>query len=100
MSRETALLLVKVLEIVAAGVALAPTLRRRVDRYTGRVRLMIEEGRDPTPEEWRELLAESDDVSKRIRAAREARERAGEAPEEVPVEVDDEPAVVPPDFEG
>lgn len=71
MNPQTALLLMKVLGLVIAGVKMSREVRERYERYSAKVQQMIEEDRGPTEEEMAELLSESDDLTARIEAARE-----------------------------
>lgn len=73
MNPATALLILRVLDMLVAGLELAPALKRRASGATARIKVMIEEDRDPTPEEWDELLVETDNLTDSIRAAVEAK---------------------------
>lgn len=83
MSPEVALLILRILNMLAAGLRLSHELREEYEGYTAKVRTMIEEGRGPTVAELDELLAKSDTLTERIRAAKEQKE----AP--IPVRVSD-----------
>jgi hypothetical protein len=69
MDPATLTLVLKALDIVASGLALAPELKARYDFYRAKIDQMIAEGRPPTEAEFGELLAEGDDLSKAIAAA-------------------------------
>lgn len=73
MDPTVALLIIKVLDLIASGLELAPELAARKDRYLTMIRAMIEEDRGPTDAEWDELLAESDSITDQIRRIRDAR---------------------------
>ena len=60
MAPSTALLVLRLVDLLAMGVQLAPEIRARFDDASARVKRMVEEGRDPTPEEWAEIDAETD----------------------------------------
>lgn len=57
MSAATVALILKSLELLSLGIALAPELRAAFDRQLSLLETMIKEGRDPTPEETGELDA-------------------------------------------
>ena len=66
MSETTLLLILRILDLLALGLKLAPELQARYNRLTGRLKLMVQEGRNPTEQEFAEILDETDDLSKRI----------------------------------
>lgn len=68
MNPQLALLIIKLLDIVAAGVRLAPDLRRRKDEYVRQIEKMIEEDRGPTDAELDVLLRESEQLTMAIKA--------------------------------
>ena len=74
-SPEVALLIIKLLDIVAAGVRLAPELRRRKEEYVRQIEVMIQEERGPTNEEFDRLLAESKQLTDAIKAEKDRRDR-------------------------
>lgn len=76
MNAQTALLIVRVLDILIAGLDLVPALRERASASTARIRRMIEEDRAPTDAEWAELLAETDELTAAVRLAVEAKREA------------------------
>ncbi len=55
MSPNALLLLLKGLDLLVLGIQAAPAVRRAFGDITLSVRGMVEEGRDPTPEEWAQL---------------------------------------------
>ncbi len=69
MDPATALLIVRLIDLVAAGVELASELTARKDEMIRRIETMIAEDRGPTDAEMDELIAESDAVTAEIRAA-------------------------------
>lgn len=73
MNPATALLILKVIDLLAAGTQLFGEDKERYDRLTGKIRVMVEENRGPTDEEFDELLDESDALTERLRAARDAK---------------------------
>ena len=46
------LLILKLIDTLAMGVEMAIDVRARYDAVSAKVRKMVEEDRDPTPEEW------------------------------------------------
>ncbi|MEE8551588.1 MAG: hypothetical protein V3T08_10085 [Gemmatimonadota bacterium] len=68
MSPEVALLVIKLLDVVAAGVRLAPDILRRKDEYVRQIEAMIREDRGPTNAELNALLRESDQLTQAIKA--------------------------------
>lgn len=66
---EILLLVVKGLEILSAGIRLAPELDARRDQTLEAIRGMIREGREPSPEEFEALVIESDALTEEIRSA-------------------------------
>lgn len=69
MDPATIALILKALDVVASGLALAPELKARYDFYRAKIDGMIAEGRAPTEAEFAELMAEGDDLTKAIAAA-------------------------------
>ena len=67
MNPETALLLLKVIDLVAAGLELLPELEARRSAQSEAIRKMIEEARGPSPEEFAALFATSEELTARIR---------------------------------
>ncbi len=78
MGPETILLIIKLIDLVATGLALIPEVRARYEEGSAKLRAILEEGREPTPEEFLELLAESDQLTQAIRDAIAAKEAAGQ----------------------
>ncbi len=66
MSPKTSLLILRLLDLIALGASLAPEIMARYRDISAKVRTMVEEDRDPTPEEWGELDAETEDLFRRI----------------------------------
>lgn len=79
MNPATALLILRMVDLLAAGLQFTGESRARYDRLSAKVKTMIEEGRDPTEQEFDELFAESDALTERLRAARAAKDSGGEA---------------------
>lgn len=73
MDPATLALILKAIDIVAAGLVSFPALKARYDAYRAKVQTFIDEGRVPTNEEFAELLAEGDDLSAAIAAAAAAK---------------------------
>lgn len=69
MSPELVLLIMKGLDLVAAAMEGSAEWKSTYDRLSDNVKAMVAEGRDPTPEEFASLMAESDDATQRIRDA-------------------------------
>ena len=55
--------------MIALGASLAPEIMARYRDTSAKVRTMVEEGRDPSPEEWAELDAETEDLFRKIQNA-------------------------------
>ena len=53
MSPEVALLIVRILDLLAFGLRHAPEMVAEVRTLNAKVREMVEQNRDPSPEEWR-----------------------------------------------
>ena len=62
-------LILRLLDLIALGASLAPEIMARYRDVSAKVRAMVEEDRDPTPEEWGELDAETEDLYRRIQNA-------------------------------
>ncbi len=77
MGIETILLLIKLIDLVATGLALIPEVRARYEEGSAKLRAILEEGREPTPAEFAELLAETDQLTQAIRDAVAAKEADG-----------------------
>lgn len=60
MTPSTTLLVLRMLDLVAAAAIMAPELRARYKSLQSKVETMVKEGRDPTQEEWAELDAETE----------------------------------------
>ena len=73
MSAATISLILKALDIVASGLALAPELKARYEFYRAKIDGMVAEDRAPTEAEFAELMAEGDDLSKAIASAAAAK---------------------------
>ena len=73
MGPATATLALRVIDLLIAGAVLLPQIKGRAQRARDRIQVMIDENRDPTQEEWDEILGESDSLSAEIRAAVEAK---------------------------
>lgn len=67
MDPMVALLLVRVIDLIASGIELLPEANARKDKYLGMIRTMVEEDRSPTDAEWADLLGDTDDVTNEIR---------------------------------
>ena len=79
MNAQTALLMLRMLNMLASGIQMTRQLRADYEGYSATIQTMIEEDRGPTDAEIAELLATSDALTERLRAARDART-------EIPVE--------------
>lgn len=55
------------LDLIVSGVKMIPKARREYDNVRARVQKFIDEGRDPTPEEWAALIAKTKSTSERIK---------------------------------
>lgn len=67
MSAATMLTVLKLVDLVATAAVMLPEIRARYDALSALVKTMVEEGRDPTPEEWAALNAETDDLMAQLR---------------------------------
>ena len=67
MSAATVLLILHAVDLLAAAVQMKLEDRARFDRIRDDIRRFIEEGRDPTPEEFDALMQRSRDLTERIR---------------------------------
>lgn len=66
MNPSTVLLLIKAIDLLAMGLEHGISIKDEIDRTTALIRKMVEEGRDPTPEEWADLDSRTDAVMARI----------------------------------
>jgi hypothetical protein len=66
------MLILKLVDLIAAGLLLIGEDKERYERLSKSIRKMVEEGREPTPEEEAELAAESEALTARILAARDS----------------------------
>lgn len=73
MDPAIALLIVKLVDLIAAGLELAPELIARKNEMVRKIETMIAEGRGPSDAEMDELLAESDAVTAEIRKTLESK---------------------------
>ena len=69
MTAATLVLLVKGLDLLVLGIEMAPAIRSAFTDMTAAVRLMVEEGRDPTPVEWATLDTLRDTIHRQIQEA-------------------------------
>jgi hypothetical protein len=69
MNPRTAQLILRLLDMIALGASLAPEIMARYRDTSAKVRTMVEEGRDPTQDEWGELDAETEDLFRKIQDA-------------------------------
>jgi hypothetical protein len=69
MTPATALLLIRVLDLLALAALKAPEVKARYDRAIAKIRELIEDGREPSNDEFAEVIAESDAGTERLRAA-------------------------------
>lgn len=67
MNPSTMLAVLKIVDLVATAAVMLPEIRARYDTLSSMVKTMVEEGRDPTPEEWAALNAETDDLMAQLR---------------------------------
>ena len=70
MDPAIALLMLRLIDLVAAGLELAPELLARKARYVADIENMIREGRGPNDEEMDALLLESENITRAIQAAK------------------------------
>lgn len=62
MSAGTILAVLKIVDLVATAAVMLPEVRARYDELSGMVKGMVEEGRDPTEEEWATINAETESL--------------------------------------
>jgi hypothetical protein len=62
-------LILRLIDLIALGATLAPGIMARYRDISARIRVMVEEDRDPTPDEWADLDAETDDLFRQIQDA-------------------------------
>ena len=72
MNPAIVMLVLKLIDLIAAGLLLIGEDKERYERLSESIRKMVEEGRDPTPEEEAKLAAESEALTARILAARDS----------------------------
>ena len=63
MNPTTAALILKLIDILALGVAMAPQIRADYEATKAKIAKWVEEGRDPTPEEHAEINKQIDDLT-------------------------------------
>ncbi len=61
------LIVLRLVDLAVTGILLVPEIRARYDANSAKLRAILEEGREPTPVEFAELLAESDDLTQQLR---------------------------------
>lgn len=67
--------LIKIIDLISLGVTMIPMIRREFDLLRDKLQVFADEGRDPTPEEWAEILQDSDEMLEFLRnRAEEARD--------------------------
>ena len=62
-------LIIKLIDLILIGVAVAPRVAAEMEALKGRLAEMVAEGREPTPEEWDALNAEIDDKIAQLRGS-------------------------------
>lgn len=72
MNATTAALILRLFDFLIAALRVAPEVLMRYRELRQRIERWIAEGRDPTPEEWRELDALTEALHERIQQAGEA----------------------------
>ena len=55
MGPGTIMMIVKLLEVMSLGLTVGPQIAGQIKGNLSKLRTMVEEGRDPTPEEWAEI---------------------------------------------
>ncbi len=78
-SPTTLLAMMKLIELLIVAVEAVVDLGSDIRLKTAAVRKMVEEKRDPTPEEWAAILAEGDALTDRLRSI--LMEKTGGVPE-------------------
>ena len=69
MPASTVLLILKLIDLVALGASMAPAVLARVNAASDKIKEMVREDRDPTPEEFAELDRETNDLMAEILGA-------------------------------
>ncbi len=68
------------LDIALTTASLITSEREKYQRLSSQIRGFIEEGRDPTPEEWADLFTDGDLATARIRRAAEEKRKLAPPP--------------------
>lgn len=68
--------MLKLIDVAAGAIQWRATDKERYETYRGMVEKMVTENRQPTPEEWAVLFGDMNDLTRRIEAARAARDAA------------------------
>lgn len=69
MNAKSLMAILRLVDLLAAGLQLAPEVKARFDASSEKVKQMVAEGRDPTPEEWDALNAETEELMSQIAAS-------------------------------
>lgn len=68
MGAEHVLMLLRLLDMLASVAIRSADIQAEFQVLSGDLRRMVEEGREPTPEEWAEQNARVDDLHQRLQA--------------------------------
>jgi hypothetical protein len=66
MSEQQLTFLLKILDIFAAGIQLTPELLESYNASKAKIQQFVQEGRDPTAEEWEELNNKIDSLQNEL----------------------------------
>lgn len=69
MNIATVQLILKLLDILSVGLVSIPSANARYKLLRNKLQVFIDEGRDPTPGEFDDLMAETTSVHERIQGA-------------------------------
>lgn len=69
MNPQTALLILKILDLLSTAVLTARELREEYDALSGKLREMVESGRNPTDDEFDQLSRDTDSLVSKLRGS-------------------------------
>ena len=62
MNDKTILLILKIVDLLALGMTLAPVVKKKFDNARDELRVMVEQGKDPKPGDFARITAELEAV--------------------------------------
>lgn len=57
MNPKTIDMVLKLIDLLALGISITPSIKSSYDEQKSKIQIMVDENRDPTQEEWEELLS-------------------------------------------